>query len=70
MTWIKNPKDPANSGQKNLIRILLRSRGLTEMWLHQNINKWINELNMSEADQVIKKVSAIKIKKTDERKIK
>jgi hypothetical protein len=63
MTWIKDPKAPAKPGQKNLIRILLRSRGLTEMWLHKNINKWINELNMCQADQVIKKVSALKIKK-------
>lgn len=60
-SWIKDPKAPASAGQKRTIRILLQSKNLTEMWLHQNINIWINELNMGQADQLIKKLPAIKI---------
>jgi hypothetical protein len=58
--WLINPDAPATDGQKRIIKIMLRSKDLTEYWLHRGINKWINELTMGEADRVIKKLSKIK----------
>lgn len=58
--WLKNPNEPITNGQKKTIDILLASKNLTEYWLHKGINKWIKELTMGEADQVIRKISKIK----------
>lgn len=62
-SWFKDPNAPATLGQMKTIRILLRSKDLTETWLHKGIRKWIKELTMGEADQVIKKLSIIKKQK-------
>ncbi len=61
--WIKNTKAPASDTQKRTIRGILRYKGLNEGWLYAGIKKYINALTMGEADQVIKKLSAIKINK-------
>lgn len=60
--WFKNSKAPASDTQRRVIRGILSSKNLSEGWLYAGIKKYINALNMAEADQVIKKLSKIKNK--------
>jgi len=63
--WIINPNDPATDGQKRLISILIEKLPNLKMLKNGEV-KSIDELTMGEADQVIKKLSKIKIKPNGE----